>query len=246
MTSAQECPACGETEALHGAPVDDGIEITCQTCAHRWPRGDLRCHSCRGAETVVIPQVLARTSRGSQLSITGHRDIVLCPVCDAEVIARCQTARQWVPEDYVSVFSYDAAEAERVRREPKPADVEQTPSASGQASRPVQQRPAEPMPDPAPQSAPTVRQAIAEYMAAEPQADALAMLSLGTFLGSATRVDTLAGEQAAASLQSWFVQTWGSHDAHRRAVVGASVQGAFAHWVAREWIADDPSVDLAP
>lgn len=244
MTAVQACPSCGETEALRGASVGGGIEITCQACAYQWTRGDLRCRSCAGQETVMIPQVIARTTRGNQLSIMGHRDTVLCPVCDAEVIAQCQTARQWVPEDYVSAFSYDPAEGERVREQQvstPAAPLTPTAARTAPAPRQAAQEPAAPEPTRQP---PTVRQAIAEYMAAEPQADALAMLSLGTFLKSGTRLETLSGPKVATSLQAWFSATWGDHSADRRAAVQQAVTGAFAHWVDQGWIADDPSEGL--
>jgi len=244
MTAAQACPSCGEADALRGASVDDGIEITCQACAHQWARGDLRCRSCGGQETVMIPQVIARTTRGNQLSIMGHRDTVLCPVCDAEVIAQCQTARQWVPEDYVSAFSYDPAEGERVREQQASTPAAPpTPTAARSAPRQAAQEPA--APERARQPS-TVRQAIAEYMASEPQADALAMLSLGTFLEASTRLEVLSGPKVAASLQDWFSATWGGHSADRRHAIHRAVTGAFAHWAAQGWIADDLSASLEP
>lgn len=244
MTSAQACPSCGESEALRGAPVGDSIEITCQTCAHRWSRGAQTCRSCGGAESVTIPQVIARTTRGTQLSIMGHRDAMLCPVCDADVIAQCQTARQWVPENYVSAFAFDAAENARSQNKSTPTASEvkraqPQPTAPRQPARPIQSAPAEPA-----KKNPTVRQAVEAYMGSEPQADALTMLSLATFLGSGTRLETLAGPQAATSLEEWFGSTWGAHDADRQRAVRRSVRAAFAHWVAQGWLADDPSASL--
>ncbi len=244
MTSVHVCPSCGESAALRGAPGGAGIEITCQTCGHRWTRGALTCRSCGGAESVTIPQVIARTTRGTQLSIMGHRDAVLCPVCDADVIAQCQTARQWVPENHVSAFAFDAAENERSQNKSAPtaSEVQRArprPTAPRQPAQPVELLPEEPA-----KKNPTVRQAVEAYMGADPEADALTMLSLATFLGSSTRLETLAGPQSATTLGEWFDSTWGEHHADRQSAVRRSVRAAFAHWVAEGWIADDPSMRL--
>lgn len=188
---------------------------------------------------MTVPQVMKRTSRGNQLSVLGHRDVELCPVCDAEMIATCRTARQWVPEDYVPAFSRAEIERPEVRSDPAPR-----PTVPPPPTRSVPSQAPDPQQAPKPAAAPpTVRQAVAAYMESDPEADPLAMLSLAGLLGSGTRVDAL-DPGTAAALQRWFVETWGGHDGTRQAAVLTTVRSAFAHWFDRGWIADDPSSDL--
>ena len=255
MTSAQTCPSCGETDHLHGISTSNGIEIVCERCGERWVRGSLPCRSCGGIETLTLPQVIVRTSRGNQLSIMGHRDITLCPACDAEVIASCKTTRQWVPEHYVSAFSFDLAESPDIR-----STAVSVPTDPPEASLKVETRPTAPTPNrpdqarfskasPATEPAaarPTVRQAIQEYMSADPDTDPVAMLSLGTHLGSSTRLEALGTPGQAFPIQEWFRDTWGDHDATRRATVHQSIRGAFDFWVANGWLSQDPTINLQP
>jgi predicted RNA-binding Zn-ribbon protein involved in translation (DUF1610 family) len=243
MTTDLHCPACGEAEDVHGSRRDGHIEITCGSCGHRWVRGERVCRSCGGAEHVTVPQVMKRTSRGNQLSVLGHRDVELCPVCDAEMIATCRTARQWVPEDYVPAFS--RVRIERSATDPQLPTTQPTSSAPAPPRRSVPSQ--APEPPQAPETAgpaPTVRQAVADYMDSDPGADPLAMLGLAGLLGSGTRVDAL-GADTGPALQQWFEHTWGHQDQSRQAAVAAAVRRAFAHWTERGWIADDPSAGLS-
>jgi transposase len=46
MASELRCPACGETERLHGRSTAAGIVLTCESCGHKWPRDDTpRCRT---------------------------------------------------------------------------------------------------------------------------------------------------------------------------------------------------------
>ncbi len=172
------------------------------------------------------------------MSIVGNRDVTLCVDCDAEMISSCKSTRQWVPEDYASAYLTDrhAARPEPTPSKPAPRPVP-TPAPSV--------RPAPPKPAAKTETIrPTVRQAIGEHMTASSGADPLAMLSLGQHLGPSTRLEDISGAGAAEALAEWFVRTWAEHDSDRRVAVRSSINDAYAFWLAKGWIANDPSADL--
>ncbi len=85
--SVPACPACGESELLHGEPVDGDIQITCGQCAAQWMRGGPRCKGCgRGGGTTVRQLMTTTHPRGTLLSVIGARKVPLCAVCDGEVL----------------------------------------------------------------------------------------------------------------------------------------------------------------
>ena len=114
MAMTIECPACGSTEGLKGEPTDDGIRITCGTCGERWLRDAVpqACVTCSGTELVTRPLALTQYSRGTQLSIVGMSEIVLCRTCDEKMLEWSNAGRA-VPMTYRSAALDPDALAER-------------------------------------------------------------------------------------------------------------------------------------
>lgn len=88
MARTIACPKCGEQEDLRGSDTTDGIRIACGSCGTSWLRDEEpdRCATCGGTDLVKRPHALTQYSRGTQLSIVGIADIMLCPACDAEMV----------------------------------------------------------------------------------------------------------------------------------------------------------------
>ena len=109
------CPACGESDALKGSQSPEGIRIACGSCGHDWLRDDEpdRCATCGGLELVTRPQALTQYSRGTQLSIVGMGEIVLCRSCDAEMV-------EWASGARPTPFNYRSAA--ETKRDPDDAD----------------------------------------------------------------------------------------------------------------------------
>jgi hypothetical protein len=104
------CPHCGEEERLLGRRGPEGIEITCESCSATFPRdAESTCATCGGKEVVQRPRALTQYSRGTQLSITGWSQILLCVACDAAMVARSGEGKP-IPQHYMS--------AATVRRDP--------------------------------------------------------------------------------------------------------------------------------
>ncbi|QUC01954.1 MULTISPECIES: DUF2795 domain-containing protein [Cellulosimicrobium] len=83
------CPACGEHEALHGSPGPDGIELTCSTCGHTWPRDETpRCATCGSADVRHTYRSVLALGRASVTSQVGRQPTLVCEHCDAPAIAR--------------------------------------------------------------------------------------------------------------------------------------------------------------
>ncbi len=82
------CPRCGESDDLSGRPSEEGIRIICGACGNEWLRDDVpdRCATCGGTDLVKRPLALTQYSRGTQLSIVGIGEIILCACCDAEMV----------------------------------------------------------------------------------------------------------------------------------------------------------------
>lgn len=83
------CPSCGESEALSGERLDEGIHLTCGACGHQWIRDPRpRCSQCGATDMRAVPLAIVEKSRGTQLSVVGTRTIHLCERCDATTIER--------------------------------------------------------------------------------------------------------------------------------------------------------------
>lgn len=245
MIEELRCPACAESEHLTGAEVADDIEVTCGTCGHRWLRGSPRCRTCGGDEVVTRVGLMTRHPRGNQLAVVGHREVPLCPRCDAEAL---REGGRLAPEGYVSrfVFGPDAPRPVRpAQRNAEPsAPTRPTRTPSLPRVRPRAPRPAGDQPrqvEPAPRAdAPTVRQAIEAFLRSEPAADALTMVMLGQHLGPATRLRALDDPAAQERLAAWFRTTWEVQPDGRRSAAGAALLAAFDHWRDHGWLATDP------
>lgn len=100
MSRELACPACGEAEDITGRRRDDGIHVTCGACGTTWPRDAARhCATCGGSNLHERPQALTQYSRGTQLSITGWHQVLLCAGCDAAMLAHSSQNKP-VPPGY--------------------------------------------------------------------------------------------------------------------------------------------------
>jgi Zn ribbon nucleic-acid-binding protein len=88
MTRTIACPRCSETDDLRGSEAQDGIRIECGACGESWLRDEEpdRCATCGGTDLVKRPRALTQYSRGTQLSIVGIGEVMLCAACDAEML----------------------------------------------------------------------------------------------------------------------------------------------------------------
>jgi len=83
------CPRCGEDDRLHGERDGDLVVTTCDACSYSWARRPgTSCLSCGSSEIVVVADPLVDRSRGTQLSITGITERILCRTCDDDELAR--------------------------------------------------------------------------------------------------------------------------------------------------------------
>ncbi len=236
------CPTCGETDDLSGRPAADDIEVTCGACGTSWMRGDPRCKGCGATGGIPYRQVMTRTPRGNQVAVVGHREVVLCPTCDAEAISAAAAAP--VPEHYVSVFLFGVpsptAHAPRAPRAPAEDAPSPTNPPAPHRGPPPAATPAAPAPataaEPAGPVDPTARQAIEAYLTATPEGDSLTMLMLGRHLGPSRRVRDLDGEAEQQRLRTWFDRTWSVKDQPRRDAARAALTDVLAHWRARGWV----------
>ena len=238
MGEELRCPACAESERLTGAEVDDHIEVTCGTCGPRWLRGSPRCRTCGGDEVVTRLGLMTRHPRGNQLAVVGHREVPLCPRCDAEALGK---GGRLVPDGYVSrfVFGPDTPRTAPAQRRAPPPTATSSPHARAQAPRPSGEQPRQPEPTPR-ADAPTVRQAVESFLRSEPAADALTMVMLGQRLGPATRLRALDDPDVQERLAAWFGNTCDAHPEGRRTAAGVALLAAFDHWRDQGWLATDP------
>jgi len=83
-----ECPQCREADNIRGSETPEGIRITCGECGHSWLRDEQpeRCATCGGTDLVKRPHALTQYSRGTQLSIVGIAETMLCARCDAKMV----------------------------------------------------------------------------------------------------------------------------------------------------------------
>ncbi|MBT2420728.1 hypothetical protein J7F01_36965 [Streptomyces sp. ISL-22] len=242
--------------------MDDDIRITCLSCAAQWMRGGVRCAECGGQDIVHRPQAMTRHSRGTQLSIIGWRELPLCRGCDAEVLEKSISENTPVPSDYVAAC-LGAAKGPTATAPPQAGPATPAPSAPAPQSAPAatakqamvgksspvprtsaHPRQARPKATPQPSTVPTVRQAIAAFMGeSSGQADATAMLLLGTHLGSHTRLTVLEEDGAADRLAEWCLGHWGDGgDRAQRCL--STICRAVDFWGARGWLASDPAAGL--
>lgn len=193
------CPSCGERERLQGRRDPAGIVITCQACAHEWRRGEACCQKCGRPGGVTAHQQLTRHPRGTLLAVVGSREVVLCPICDEQVVATVERTRGAVPEGYVSRF---------VAGEPAPNDdrmpaPRRTSRSTTRPSAPATSQPTPSAPEPAPppqRHDPTLREAIESFLTeAADGTGSLPMLLLGPGLGLTTRMSTLDDDRARSS-----------------------------------------------
>ncbi|MBE0476300.1 MAG: hypothetical protein IBX62_04270 [Coriobacteriia bacterium] len=82
------CRTCGETEELRGQPSPEGIVIHCGSCGASWLRDSEpdKCATCGRTDLVQRAQALTQYSRGTQLSIVGLGSILLCAICDRQML----------------------------------------------------------------------------------------------------------------------------------------------------------------
>lgn len=100
MSRELACPACGEAHDLTGQRRDEGIHITCGTCGSSWRRDTRRaCATCGGDQLHERAQPLTQYSRGTQLSITGWHQVLLCASCDALMLGRSSQGKP-IPPGY--------------------------------------------------------------------------------------------------------------------------------------------------
>jgi DnaJ-class molecular chaperone len=106
-----DCPRCGEDEDLSGRETSGGIRIECGSCGASWLRDaePETCASCGGTDVVRRPQALTQYARGTQLSIVGMGDILLCRVCDARMVDWSRGSRSVPPSYRSSAQDPDAA-----------------------------------------------------------------------------------------------------------------------------------------
>ncbi|WP_151484090.1 hypothetical protein [Streptomyces albicerus] len=261
MAGVAECPSCGEGEELRGEPCEGDIRVTCLSCGAQWMRGAPRCAGCGGQDIVERPQAMTRHSRGTQLSIIGWREVPLCRTCDAEVLETSIAQNTPVPGDYVSNCLYGPGQRPSMGPAPRPAPTAtpaprpatQPAPAAKPAKRPA--RPAGPPAQPwatrsrprpvAPSVVPTVRQAIAAFLAeASGEVDHTAMLVLGTHLGSHERLGVLDKPDAADSLAAWCDGHWGDRNSAAAQRALGTILRAVDFWGARGWLASDPAAKL--
>ncbi len=235
------CPACGESDDLSGRPASDDIEITCGACGTSWLRGDARCKGCGAAGGTPYRQVMTRTPRGNQVAVVGHREVVLCPACDAAAVAAAAAAP--VPESYVSVFLF-GVEVPPTRAPRAPTCASRTGTSAPRGAMPARGATTRTPPGrvspgptgPAPLVDPTARQAIEAYLTATPGGDSLTMLMLGRHLGPTRRVRDLDGPAEQRQLEAWFEQSWSEADLRRREAARAALVDVLGFWRAEGWI----------
>ncbi|MGK5499608.1 hypothetical protein [Streptomyces sp. URMC 125] len=270
MAGIAQCPSCGESEDLRGEPSDGDIKITCLRCEAQWMRGAPRCAGCGGTDIVERPQAMTRHSRGTQLSIIGWRELLLCRVCDAEALETSIAENLPVPSDYVAVCLLGREDRTAAPPRPRPMAAgpargggaeekpcgerapdrpEPAPATTAPAPAPAKPRTAtRPRPGrakPAPSQVPTVRQAVAAFLAeSSGTADATAMLLLGTHLGSYNRLTVLDEAGAADRLTEWCDGHWPDRGGDTAGRALDTIRRAIDFWGARGWLTTDPAAGI--
>ncbi|MEU6754902.1 hypothetical protein [Streptomyces sp. NPDC046685] len=257
----EACTSCGESEELRGEPWEGDIKVTCLTCGAHWMRGAPRCAGCGGTDIVTRPQAKTRHSRGNQLSIIGWDAVPLCRVCDAEALDTSMAQNTAVPGDYVSVFlsgkdghppAPPAAKPPGLVSAPPSGLVAAPQPSVGRVARPdsrrtatTPHRPRSPRPQPVPTAVPTVRQAIAAFLAdASGEVDHTALVLLGVHLGSHNRLGILDETGAADRLGAWCDSHWSERGSASAERALSTIRRAVDFWGARGWLAADPAVNI--
>ena len=236
------CPQCGEADRLRGRPGSasdqDGpaeIEVTCLACGHGFRRGGRVCRSCGRADGEQARQNLTRHPRGTLLAVVGHRDVLVCPACDSEVIGLVRRGAP-IPEDYRPRFLTGRADAEDdtpavPRQRPDRPKPPRLPPAVYQPPPPPVRKPPKSFTDP------TVREATTAYLQAHPDADPVVVTLMGVTLGPATRLSALDRDPAALRKQllRWLDGDLSRYGEQRRQAAAEQVQAAFALWRDRGW-----------
>ena len=108
------CPKCGEAEELTGSRSPEGIRILCEQCGMTWLRDaePQKCATCGGTDVVERPRALTQYSRGTQLSIVGISEVLLCRACDQRMVEWSRGSRA-VPFNYRSAALDPDAVADR-------------------------------------------------------------------------------------------------------------------------------------
>lgn len=154
------------------------------------------------------------------------------------------------PSGSASTGDRDDAGAPGRSRNPTAASGSGSSSGSGSASQRAPSTARHPAPKragpkPAGSGAPTVRQAIATFLAeTSGDVDHTAMLLLGTHLGSYRRLTDLDGESAAESLAAWFAGRWEDRDSPAGRRARETICRAVDFWGARGWLTSDPAAAL--
>ncbi len=252
--SGVTCPACGETERLRGRRASDarpgegsehpGIEVECEACGHRWPRGAPRCRSCGREGGVEVTQQMTRHPRGTLLAVTGHRRVRLCPDCDAAVLRAATERHRPAPEGYVSRFGYGDRPPPSSGPTGSPSPPERAPAAPRTARRrpdpTPRPGPRRPQPSPSAPRGPTLRQATESFLQeAGTVPDPVVLVLWGAHVGASTRLSALDTEGAAADLAQWVGRTWAKGSAVRREAAVATLVAAVDHWRGHGWLAQD-------
>lgn len=234
------CPACGESQALTGRPVEGDIVITCGRCGAEWERGAPRCKRCGREGGTSAPQQMTRHPRGTLLAVVGVRQTLLCSDCDSEVLADFLERRKPVPEGYVSQFLYGGPRKPASQPAPQPTRKPRSAKSSSAVARPAPAAKHEPPPV----ADPTLRQATEAFLGeAGAEASSLTMVLLGSKLGPSTRLSHLDTEATAGDLQRWVAETFASREDQREAAV-RTLKQATRYWLDRGWLTRDLTVGL--
>jgi hypothetical protein len=103
MVREFRCPACGETERLHGRSTDGGIVLTCESCHHEWLRDVTpRCRTCGGTKITTAPRVVLAGGRATVESIVGRQLVPVCADCDLDAVQTYIDKGHPLPPGYVT------------------------------------------------------------------------------------------------------------------------------------------------
>ncbi len=223
------CPQCGRDDRVRGTASDDGVRLTCSRCDHSWMRGERRCASCGGAESIARPQKLVVNPRGNQLSTVGLSEVLLCPKCDAKILTDTGPG-QWLPDGYVSRFINgtrpEPAAAPRRRTASAPTEpAPRAPRNTARAATPA----AAPSPRPA-LTDPTVREAVDASLAEVDGLNPGVLTLLAMRLGPVSRLSTLGDALSEDRLRAW------AKDARLPSQADRTLKQLVAHWRSKGWI----------
>jgi hypothetical protein len=220
-------------------PIRD-IEIACLACGERWLRGDPVCKSCGRPGGEHAQQNMTRHPRGTLLAVIGARDVAVCPDCDSEVIDAVRRGVP-IPEHYRPRFMAGRQPTVEPVAQPVRPSRARRHAIGEQVTVPEQPvRRADPLADP------TLRQAIAAYLEAIPDADAVALTLLGAALGPAVRLSGLdrGPDGVRTQLMAWAERDLGHYSAKRRREVLEEARQAFLYWSEQGWFSPSSMPNL--